>query len=306
MLEWPLVTYSIIARDPDTGEMGLASQSQAFAVGSSVPWAEPGHGVIATQSMGEPMYGQLGLDLLKGGLTAPEALAALRSIDPHPERRQVAMLDATGALDVYTGEACVAEAGHQVGDGCWASLANLVASPRVWEAMIEGFEAATGSLAQRLMAALAAAEDAGGDLRGRRSAAVLVVRAERTGRPWRDQVVDLRVDDHPDPVAELTRLVAQSERYHHTVEAFEAALNGNARRGVELLEAVGPADVAADPDQAVWRAVVHALAGDDAEAGRIMGELDRRAPAFVEAARRFLDVGLLPEPDRFRRTLPGR
>jgi uncharacterized Ntn-hydrolase superfamily protein len=196
--------------------MGVATQSQAFAVGSSVPFALPAQGVVATQSMGEPMYGAVGLDLLRGGFTAEESLTALRSVDPHPERRQVAVLDAEGGIAVYTGDGSVEAAGHLLGERC-AALANMVTSPTVWQAMVERFEGSSGPLAQRLLSALHAAEQEGGDVRGRRSAAVMVVRSTTTGRPWHDTVVDLRVDDAPDPVTELDRLVAKRTRYQDVV-----------------------------------------------------------------------------------------
>ncbi|MFA9443931.1 DUF1028 domain-containing protein [Egicoccus sp. AB-alg6-2] len=298
------MTYSIVARDPRTGQMGVATQTQALAVGASVPWALPGYGVIATQSMGEPMYGELGLDMLRGGLTAPEVLAALRSVDPHPGRRQVAMVDADGGMDVYTGEDCVAAAGHRIGEDCCA-LANMVTSSAVWDAMVEAFEATTGSLARRLMAALHAAESAGGDFRGRRSAAVLVVREQRTGRPWRDMVVNLRVDDHPDPLRELHRLVDQSSRYHRVVAAFERALNGEADAAVVDLDRMREEDPSEEPDMLMWRAIVLGLAGREDDARAIFRELADCAPPFVEAARRFGPAGLIPDQQLLDRLLPA-
>jgi uncharacterized Ntn-hydrolase superfamily protein len=298
------VTYSIVARDPHTGEMGVATQTQALAVGSSVPWASPGYGVIATQSMGEPMYGELGLDMLRGGLTAQEVLAALRQVDPHPERRQVAMVDTSGGLDVYTGEACIEAAGHRIGDGC-AALANLVTSPQVWEDMVEAFEAASGPLASRLLRALHAAEDAGGDLRGRRSAALLVVRAERTGRPWRDQVVDLRVDDADDPLAQLDVLLDRSARYHRMVAALDLAMEGRAEEACVDLDRMLEEDADAEPDLLMWRALVVGLAGREDAARDAIAELQATAPAFVETLRRFGPAGLLPDPSLLRRILPG-
>jgi uncharacterized Ntn-hydrolase superfamily protein len=289
------MTYSIIGWDAETGEMGLATHSQAFAVGSSVPWGEPGFGVIATQSIAEPYYGQLGLDLLRGGMTAHEALAAMSSVDPHPERRQVAMLDGKGRIAAYTGEGCVADAGHTVGERSCA-LANMVASPAVWESMVESFESGTGSLARRLVGALQAAEEHGGDIRGRRSAAVIVVRAVRTGRPWRDQLADLRVDDHDDAVAELCRLVEASARYHQVVRGFEQAIDGDPAGGADQLDRLDPATFA-DPDLAMWRGIVLALSGRHDDAVAVFGELARETPAFVEAARRMVPAGLFPDPD---------
>jgi uncharacterized Ntn-hydrolase superfamily protein len=299
------VTYSIVARDPETGHMGVAAQSQAFAVGSSVPWALPGFGVVATQSMGEPMYGELGLGALRSGLTAAEALTALRSVDPHPERRQVAMVDSYGGIDVYTGEACVAAAGHARGDGC-AALANLMATDGVWDAMVGAYEVTGGPLEVRLLAALQAAEAEGGDLRGRRSVAMLVVRAERSGRPWQDQLVDLRVDDHPEPLEEFERMLHYGWRYRRTAEAFELALDGH---GDAALDRLGQAafdpdtDVEVEPELVLWRAIALGAAGRVDEARSLLADLDRVAPAFVESARRFGPARLV-DPDLLERVLP--
>jgi uncharacterized Ntn-hydrolase superfamily protein len=295
------VTYSIVARDPDSGEMGLATQSQAFAVGSSVPWAEAGFGVIATQSIAAPYYGELGLDLLRGGMTASESLQALRSVDPHPERRQVAMIDAGGDVALYTGDGCVAEAGHAVGDTSCA-LANMVVAPAVWHAMVEAFEIAEGTMAGRLVAALHAAESHGGDLRGRRSAAVVVVRSERTGRPWQDQLVDLRVDDHPEPVEELSRLVAKGETYHDVVDGFEQAIDGDPARGLASLEQIDPAHFV-EPDLRMWRATVLALAGHDDAAVEEFSGLGAEHPQFLETARRMATTALVAETEGLSRAL---
>ena len=283
--------------------MGVATQSQAFAVGSGVPFALPGHGVIASQSMGEPMYGQIGLDLLRGGFTAQEVLTALRSVDPSPELRQVAVLAVTGDLAAYTGEGCVADAGHLVGEGCVA-LANMVTGPQVWESMVATFETSQGSLAQRLLLALHAGEDAGGDLRGRRSAAVFVVRATTTGRPWRDTVVDLRVDDSEDPVGELDALVVRLSRYQDVVRAFQQAIGGDPVTADRVLEALRLPDPHTEPDHVLWRAVVAGLAGREDAARALLSELAEVAPQFVEIGRRFGAAGLV-DADLMTRILPG-
>jgi uncharacterized Ntn-hydrolase superfamily protein len=285
------MTYSIIGRDPDSGEMGVATQSQAFAVGSSVSWALPGYGVIASQSMGEPMYGELGLEVLRSGLTASEAITALRSVDPHPERRQVGMADGNGGFDGYTGDACVGEAGQARGEHCIA-LANMMRSPDVWQAMVDAFEATDGWLAGRLMAALHAAEDAGGDRRGRRSAAIEVVCAQPSGRPWRDHIVDLRVDDDPQPVARLGRMVDYSFRYHQMVAAFELALDDEPQAAMESI-----GDLQVDPDEepelALWEAIVLGSAERWDEAEQLGQRLWNVAPDLAETARHFGDVGLV-------------
>jgi uncharacterized Ntn-hydrolase superfamily protein len=297
------VTFSIVARDTQTGEMGVATQSQAFAVGSSVPFALPGQGVIATQSMAEPMYGQIGLDLMRGGFTANEALTALRSVDPNPERRQVAVLDVSGDLAVYTGANCVAAAGHLVGEGCVA-LANMVTAPEVWESMVATFETSDGPMAHRLLSALRAAEDAGGDLRGRRSAAIMIVRSATTGRPWHDTVVDLRVDDSPDPVGELGDLVVRLARYHDVVRAFQQAIGGDPVTADLVLEELRLPDPRTEPDHVLWRAVVAGLAGREDAARALLTELAGVAPQFVEVGRRFGAAGLVPA-DLIERIMPA-
>jgi uncharacterized Ntn-hydrolase superfamily protein len=297
------VTYSIVARDAATGEMGVATQSQAFAVGNSVPFALPGHGVIATQSMAEPMYGSVGLDLLQGGFTAQEVLTALSSVDPQPERRQVAVLGVNGDLAAYTGAQCVEAAGHLIGDGCVA-LANMVTSPDVWTAMVERFENSSGPLAQRLLSALQAAEEAGGDFRGRRSAAIMVIRPSTTGRPWHDMAVDLRVDDSADPVAALADLLVTRARYQDVVRAFQQAIDGDPVTADRELELLRPMDPATEPDQLMWRAVVAALAGREEAAREMLTELAGTAPQFLEAARRFGKAGLMPA-DVIERIVPA-
>ena len=287
------MTYSIVARDADTGEMGVATQSQAFAVGNSVPFALPGHGVIATQSMAEPMYGSVGLDLLQGGFTAQEVLTALSSVDPQPERRQVAVLGVNGDLAAYTGSQCVDAAGHLIGDSCVA-LANMAASPAVWESMVERFENSGGPLSQRLLSALQAAEEAGGDFRGRRSAAIMVIRPSTTGRPWQDMAVDLRVDDSTDPVSALADLLVTRARYQDVVRAFQQAIDGDPVTADRELELLRPMAAETEPDQLMWRAVVAALAGREDAAREMLGELASCAPQFLEAARRFGKAGLMP------------
>jgi uncharacterized Ntn-hydrolase superfamily protein len=298
------VTYSIVARDAETGEMGVATQSQAFAVGSSVPYALPGHGVIATQSMAEPMYGSVGLDLLQGGFTAQEVLTALSSVDPHPQRRQVAVLGVNGDLAAYTGDHCVEAAGHLIGDTCVA-LANMAASPAVWEAMVERYESSGGPLAQRLLNSLQAAEEAGGDFRGRRSAAIMVIRPSTTGRPWHDMAVDLRVDDSSDPVNALADLLVTRSRYQDVVRAFQQAIDGDPVTADRELELLRPMDATTEPDQLMWRAVVAALAGREDAAKAMLCQLSATAPQFLEATRRFGKAGLMPA-DVIERIVPAR
>ena len=192
------MTYSIVARDPETGELGVAVQTHQPSVGALCPFAQPGVGAVATQSIVEPAYGPWGLAAMDGGESAPDALARLLQGDEGRELRQVAFVDATGAVAVHTGSRCIAHAGHVAGDG-FSCQANMMRAPGVPEAMAAAFVDAPGDLAHRLLVALDAAQDAGGDIRGMQSAALSVV-----GGP---QVLDRRVDDHPRPLVELRRLV---------------------------------------------------------------------------------------------------
>jgi len=210
----PVHTYSIVARDPETGNLGVAVQSHWFSVGSLVTWAEAGVGAVATQSFVDPTYGPLGLDLMRAGRTAPQALEALKVADEHPEIRQVAMIDAHGNVAAHTGAKCIQAAGHFVGDN-FSVQANLMLSEKVWPAMKNAYESSKGDLADRMLAALEAAQDAGGDIRGRQSAAILIVKGKSTGKPWEDTVMELRIEDHEHPIKELRRLVTMHRAYEH-------------------------------------------------------------------------------------------
>ncbi|HEY2159932.1 MAG TPA: DUF1028 domain-containing protein [Solirubrobacteraceae bacterium] len=225
------MTYSVVALDPDTGELGVAVQSHWFSVGSIVPWARPGVGAVATQANAEVSYGPRALELLEGGADAAEALSILVTADPGATTRQVAVVDADGGVAVHTGGSCVPFAGHVVGDG-FSCEANMMASDKVWPAMAEAFSAAQGSLASRLLEALDAAERVGGDVRGRQSAALLVVPAE--GDPW-STVVSLRVEDDPEPLRELRRLATVHEAYSLASEGERLGEEGRYGDAGELM-----------------------------------------------------------------------
>ncbi len=191
-------TYSIVARDPDTGQLGVAVQSHYFAV-FLVAWAEAGVGAVATQAFGDPAYGKLGLDMMRARKSAPDALAGLLAADPMKGVRQVAMVDANGQVAAHTGSITIPEAGHIAGEG-FSVQANMMLKNTVWPAMAEAYRTASGELVDRLLTALDAAEAEGGDIRGRQSAAILIVEPESSGRPWIDRIFDLRVDDAPEPL----------------------------------------------------------------------------------------------------------
>jgi uncharacterized Ntn-hydrolase superfamily protein len=210
----PVHTYSIVARDTITGDMGVAVQSHWFSVGSLVTWAEAGVGAVATQSFVDPAYGPLGLDLMRAGKTANQALEALLASDPGKDVRQVAMIDVKGNVSAYTGRKCIQGAGNVVGKN-YSVQANLMLNDKIWPAMSKAFETAVGDLAERMLAALDAAQSVGGDIRGKQSAAILIVKAKSTGRPWADRVMELRVEDHADPLKELRRLVSVHRAYEH-------------------------------------------------------------------------------------------
>ena len=219
------MTYSIIGRDPGTGEIGVAVQSQAFNTGAAVPWAWAGVGAVATQSFTDRRYGSRGLELLHVGLAPEEALAELRAVDELADFRQVGVMSADGRTAQWTGSNCVPDAGGAKGVD-WLAQANMIASPRVWEAMGESFLSTRGALAERLLAALEAAEAEGGDWRGRGGAAIVVVASE--GARW-DRVVDLRVEEGDESLVELRRLLERALGYR----AANRASVGRAAIGVE-------------------------------------------------------------------------
>ena len=207
------MTYSIVARDEKTGELGVAVQSHFFSVGSVVTWARAGVGAVATQAMVDIKYGPLGLELMSGGRSAPEALSALLKADKSADSRQVAMVDAKGLVAAHTGSKCLPHAGHVVGKG-FSCQGNIMKSERVWGAMKAAFERNHEMpLAERMVAALESAEDAGGDIRGKQSSAILVVVPVLKPTYWEGRVIELRVEDHPAPVPELKRLLRYQRGY---------------------------------------------------------------------------------------------
>lgn len=263
----PVATYSIVARDSVTGQLGVAVQSHWFSVGPIVAWAEAGVGAVATQSFIDPAYGPLGLEMMKAGRSAPDALAGLLRSDEDREVRQVGMIDAEGRVAAHTGANAIQAAGHYVG-AQFSVQANLMENDTVWDAMKSAYENATGDLAERLLKALEAAEAEGGDIRGKQSAAILVVSGEPTGRAWEDRLFDLRVEDHPEPVVELRRLVRMQRAYQKlnegdgwvTAKNFPKALEAYS----EAMEIVP--DEAVNGEAAFWVGITLLDAGsmDDA------------------------------------------
>jgi uncharacterized Ntn-hydrolase superfamily protein len=254
-------TYSIVARDSESGDLGVAVQSHWFSVGSIVTFARAGVGAVATQSIAEPAYGPRLLEALANGEGPDSALDRLLAGDEQARFRQVAVVDASGAVAVHTGDRCMAYAGDVAGDG-FSAQANLMASPEVWPAMAREFEASEGPLSRRLLAALQAGEEAGGDVRGRQSAALLVVPAD--GEPW-DVSVELRVEDHADPLAELERLLGLHEAYTHADRGDE--LVGEGRHAEAAEQYASAAELAPGNAELSFWAGLGIAQGGDLEAG---------------------------------------
>jgi uncharacterized Ntn-hydrolase superfamily protein len=300
----PVATYSIVAVDSATGEIGVAVQSHWFSVGSVVPWAEPGVGAVATQSFVNPSYGPRGLYLMRTGTPAPDALAALLRADPDSQVRQVAMIDAQGRVLAHTGSRDIPAAGHLLGTR-YAVQANLMRNDGVWPAMSDAFESASGDLAERMLVALEAAERAGGDIRGKQSAALVVVSGDPNTAPW-EKVFDLRVEDHPDPLVELRRLLTMARAYKAATDGDNYVAAGDIdnalasyRRASEILP-----DAATNGELIYWVAVTLADLGHVDEALPLFARSFRQDPGWRELLPRLPGVGLLrADPATIRRIL---
>ena len=294
----PVATYSIVARDSLSGQLGVAVQSHWFSVGPIVPWARPGVGAVATQSLVDPAYGPLGLELMAMGKTAQAALTALLAGDADAAVRQVAMVDAEGNVAVHTGERAIAAAGHQTG-AQYSVQANLMDRDSVWPAMAHAYENAEGDLAERLLVALEVAEAEGGDLRGRQSAAILVVSDEDTGRPWVDRVFDLRVEDHPEPVEELRRLVRLARAYHKLNEGDEWVTAGDMEAAMDAYRAATElvSDEATGGEAPFWVGVTLVSEGREEEAVPYLQRAQAQYDRWADLLRRLPASGLLPADD---------
>lgn len=289
----PVNTYSIVARDAETSELGVAVQSHWFSVGSDVIWAEPGVGAVATQSFIDPSYGPLGLQLMRSGKDASQALEALIGIDEHANVRQVGMVDAKGVADNYTGDKAIIQHCDLVGDG-FAVQANLMWKPTVCEAMAAAYQSTTGDLGERLMAALEAGEREGGDIRGKQSAALLVVSGDRYQPAWGGRVFDLRVEDHPEPLVELRRLLKMNRAYNLMNEGDEHMTKGNVEMAVEAYGAA-EALIPDSHEMVFWHAVTLAGAGQVEEALPMFSKAFAMWPKWRELVPRLPNSGLLPD-----------
>ena len=289
----PVHTYSIVALDPETGQLGVAVQSHWFSVGSLVPWAKAGVGAVATQSFVKVEYGPDGLKLMGQGFTANQALEKLVSADEGKAVRQVAMIDIHGNVAAYTGSRCIFAAGDQQGKN-YSVQANLMEHETVWPAMAEAFENSSGDLADRMMAALTAAEAKGGDIRGKQSAAMLIVTGEPTGIPWKDKILDLRIDDHPEPLLELQRLIRVHRAYQHANKGDLYVEHKEIEKA--LIEYKKAAEYYPEnPELPYWSAVALADIGRINEALPIFRDVFSREPRLRALVPRLVKSSLLPD-----------
>ena len=289
----PVNTYSIVALDETTGELGVAVQSHWFSVGALVPWAQAGVGAVATQSFIKVAYGPEGLQLMREGKTAEEALTILLDQDEGKAVRQVGMVDAIGNVAVHTGKDCIDFAGHIVGKN-YTVQANLMEKSTVPEAMANAFESTSGELADRMLAALEAAQNEGGDLRGKQSAAMLIVSGKPTGISYKDVVLDLRIEDHPTPIKELKRLIRIHKAYIHANKGDHYMETGQ----IEL--ALKEYDQATEyypenPELPFWTAVTLVGANRLDEALPIFKDVFARDPKLKVLVPRLVKSKLLPD-----------
>ena len=288
----PVSTYSIVALDETTGELGVAVQSHWFSVGFLVPWAKAGVGAVATQSFVKVDYGPDGIQLMESGMKAADALKALTSKDEGEAVRQVGMIDIKGNVAAHTGSRCIKYAGHIVGEN-YSVQANMMANGTVPKAMAIAFEETKGDLADRMMAALEAAEAEGGDIRGKQSAAMVIVSGEPSGVEWKDTKLNLRIEDHPTPLIELKRLIRVHRAYQH------ANMGDHYMETEEIDKALIEYSKAAEyyPENAelpYWSAIALANGGRLEEALPVFQSVFQRNPDLKTMTPRLVKSGLLP------------
>lgn len=304
------MTYSLLAQDPETGAVGVGVQSHFFGVGRLVGWLEPGLGGVATQAFVDVSYGPRGLDLLRTGASARAALEALVSTDELAAYRQVAVVDSNGQVASFTGDRCVPSAGSRQGEHAVAQ-GNMLTSDTVYESMIDAFDASTAPFPERILAALRAAEDAGGDARGSQSAMLRVVSGQRSSTPWAETLMDVRVDDHLDPIGELTRLVSLHRAFDAIGDvlfaprimmgAYENVTGAELDSALAALEQARSA-LGANQEAAFWTGVLLARAGRIPEARSVLAEVFDLAPqlrSYLDSIAQvgFVDVAPLELPD---------
>jgi uncharacterized Ntn-hydrolase superfamily protein len=289
------MTYSIVARDETTGQLGIAVQTSMFAVGSVVPWARPGVGAVATQAISDVSYGPRCLDALAQGKSATDALAEAQAADPMSALRQVGVVGADGSCATHTGALCIDHAGDLVGEG-FVVQANMMGSPEVWPAMASAFRGSTGPLARRLLGALVAAEAAGGDARGHMSAALLVVEGSIPETPGAGTVVNLRVDRSDDPIGEMTELLTAADAFAGFSRATDQLFGGDAAAALSTVDDA----LLSLPDEGnlrFLRAGALVASGSIDEGISELRALMARHPSWEVIVRSFAAKGLLTPPE---------
>jgi len=293
-------TFSIVARDPETGDLGVAVQSHYFSVGPIVPWAEPGVGAVATQSLVEVSYGPRGLQMMSSGRGAKQTLEELLSQDQNKEVRQVAMIDSHGDVAAWTGKRCIPAAGDHVGTQ-YSVQANLMSNDKVWPAMAQAYETTKGDLAARLLAALEAGQKAGGDIRGQQSAAIVIVKGKRSNKPWQDRIMDLRVEDNPHPIAELERLVRTWRAYRNVDQGDAYATDGKIEEAMKAY-AEGARLAPGNDEILFWQAASLWQLGREKDAAPLFRKVFAHDHRWVELVPRLVPAGLLKDdPASIRR-----
>jgi uncharacterized Ntn-hydrolase superfamily protein len=297
-------TFSIVARDAKTGEMGVAVQSHWFSVGSIVAWGEAGVGVVATQSFVNPSFGQRGLELLKKGMTSQEAVDLLISTDEGRDFRQLAIVDSKGNSASYTGAKCIEAAGNIIGDN-YSVQANMMLNNSVWGEMSKAFENSIGPLAERLIIALEAAQSVGGDIRGKQSACILVVKGEASGNLWEDRLIDLRVEDNPNPIDEIKRLLQVYRAYEHMNKGDLAVEKNDMQLAMDEYNAamkMFPENL----EMKYWTAVSLANTGEVEKSLPMFKEIFTLDKNWKELTKRLVPVGLLTVDEAALEKILGR
>lgn len=281
------MTYSVVAFDTESGAYGVGVQSHWFNVGRTAPWVRFGVGAIATQAMTNPSYGWRGLDIMAAGVDAPTALRVLMDMDPEREHRQVGFIDTEGRVAVHTGSRCIRHASHIIGDG-WAVLGNLLADEGVLPEMAAAFSAAEGTLAERMVTALEAAERAGGDVRGCQSAAIKIAPGRTDLAVGEEPGIELLVADHTDPITELRRLIEVDRSYRFLRQGNTAVASGDMARGIELFERASQLRHGGEVD--FWRAVGLERSGHHEQAVAVINGVFDVLPSFREVLVRLVEV----------------
>ena len=292
----PISTYSIVALDEETGELGAAVQSHWFSVGFLVPWVKAGVGAVATQSFVKVDYGPDGLELMESGMSAKEALKSLIDKDEAEAVRQVGMIDINGNVAAHTGERCILFANHIVGNN-YSVQANMMENSTVPKAMAVAFENSSGDLADRMMAALEAAQNEGGDIRGKQSAAMVIMSGEPTGVEWKDTKMSLRIEDHPTPLKELKRLIRIHRAYQHAnkgdyymeLDQIDNALTEYTKASKYYPE---------NPELPYWSAVALVNGGRINEALPIFKSVFKLNPNLKKMTPRLIRSGLLIDDEK--------